>query len=258
MVDCAEEIERDAKEAEQKIIVETAESILSSGLEVPSNVAELLVQFEKDDLEVISKCTSLELKRLMVFNRAKRKHLVDILRGILKLLNVTNKMIWQKQRDDVPTLNWTKFKSGSSSIGIPYFKLRNSKMSCWSNADVERKRQNNELMLHKMMAPIKWTMKDKLLLKKFVAVYHSHAQEKQLISKLKHLEDLCNSLSGAEKIRVQNEQIKTKRELQQVRNSKKESYPELNSEDCIDWFEVSDQLNGKAKRNHCLLAIYFQ
>lgn len=244
-VDYSEEIERDVKEAEQNIILEKVEHILNSGLEIPTCVTESLMSIEKDDLVIVDRCSSAELRQLMLLNRTKRQHLVDVLKQILELLNTTNRIIWQKQKDDNPKSKWIAFKSGSSSLGTPFFKLRNNKVSCWSNVDVERKRHNNELMLYRMMPPIKWTLKDKLLLKKFVAVFYSCAREKELLGKIKTLENICKAEEDPEKTRSYNNDIKKmKKEIHSLRNSKNESYPELNSNDNIDWYEISEQMKG--------------
>lgn len=186
----------------------------------------------------------------MLLNRTKRRHLVHVLKQILQLLNATNKIIWQRQQEDNPNLKWTIFKSGSSSLGVPYFKLKNNKVSCWSNPDVERKRRNKELMLYKMIPPIKWTMKDKLLLKKLVAVFYSYTREKELQEKIKNLEDLCNTSSDPESKNIYSAQIKeVKKEIQRLQKSGSKAYPDLHSSDSIDWFEISEQLKGKHLNN---------
>lgn len=245
-VDYSEEIERDAKEAEQIILFQKLESILKGGLEVPACVTESINFFDKSDIEIIEKCTNTELKQLMLLNRTKRKHLVNVLKQILELLNNTNKIIWQREQEDIPKLKWTVFKTGSSSLGAPFFKLRNNKVSCWSNSDVERKRHNKELMLYKMVPPIKWTTKDKLLLKKFVAVFYSYTREKELNEKIKNLENICNKIKDSEKISIYNTEIKKMRkEIQLVQNSETDIYPDLCSSDIIDWFEISEHLKGK-------------
>lgn len=196
---------------------------------------------------MIENCTSKELKQLMLLNRTKRIHLVRVLKQILELLNTTNKIIWQRQQEDIPNLKWTVFKSGSSSLGVPFFKLRNNKVSCWSNLDVERKRHNKELMLHKMMPPIKWTAKDKLLLKKFVAVFYSYTREKELHEKIKHLENLCDTINDPENASVYSAQInEMKKEVQNLQKCESDVCPDLNCSDNIDWFEISEQLKGEA------------
>lgn len=245
-VDYTEEIERDVKEAEQNSLLQKVEHLLNSGLEMPICVTESLMILEKEDIEVIDKCTCLQLKKLMLLNRTKRKHLVNVLKQILELLNTANKIIWQNQKEESPKLKLLGFKTGSSSLGIPFFKLRHNKVSCWANVDVERKRQNNELMLCKMVPPIKWTTKDKLLLKKLVAVFYSCARERDLLDKIKKLEVTCKKVKDAEKQRNCNDDIKKmKIEIRQLRNSKSECYPELNSDVDIDWYEISEQMKGK-------------
>lgn len=199
---------------------------------------------------MIDKCTSKELKQLMLLNRTKRRHLVRVLKEIIELLNTTNKIIWQRQQEDNPNLKWTIFKSGSSSLGVPYFKLKNNKVSCWSNPDVERKRQNKELMLYKMIPPIKWTMKDKLLLKKLVAVFYSYTREKELQEKIKNLGDISNTSDDPESKNIYAVQIKKmKKEIQSLQKGGSNAYPNLDSSDSIDWFEISEQLKGKHSNN---------
>lgn len=209
-------------------------------------MTESFISFDKDDCEVIEQCTSKELKQLMLLNRTKRKHLVDVLKQVLELLNATNKIVWQRQNEEMPRLKSKNLKNGCSSLGTPFFKLRNNKVSCWSNPDLERKRQNKELVLSKMIPPIKWTTKDKLLLKKFVAVFYSYTREKELNKKIKNLENMCKREKDADQIARYNLEIEElKKEVDNLQNSESDKYPELNSADSIDWYEISEQMNGE-------------
>lgn len=228
----SEEIEQDVKHAEEKMILNRIEFLSASGITLPSNANELLTFLNKDEIGTIERSSCIDLKRIMLLNRTKRLQLLNVLKQILELRNIIDKMLWNEKKKEEIALSG--FRSPSSTLGTPFFKLRNNKVSCWSNPDVERKRHNNELMLCRVIPSSKWTEKDKLLLKGFVSMYYKYSQERDVLCKietLKNLPEYNTTISQLEK------------ELCILRYSE-DAYPPIDCGDNIDWYEVSDQFKG--------------
>lgn len=239
--DYSSEIENDLTQCENDLNSQKLNTLIDGNIDFPKYVKSLLPSLTEDEQDAINKCTVPELKKLMVLNRTKNVHLVKIFNKIITQINRVNKLIWQLQQKKMPALS-AKSRNGMWKLGYPYFKTKDL-YGCTFNADVLRKRRNNELT--RVQTPMKWFKEDQVALRRLVVLNYHTYRENEIVQKLSVLRMKLNeSEILKEKTDIDAEIDELQKDLVFLKSQKEMEVPPLHCK-TIDWDKISSQLNGK-------------
>ncbi|XP_023015413.2 proximal sequence element A Pbp95 [Leptinotarsa decemlineata] len=187
---------------------------------------------------IIDSCSDPDLKKILLLNRQKNMHLIQLYKKIKDLLieckqNIVEKNEIFKQCKDAT--RGTHFTAGAWRLGAPYFKDRQL-YCCPSNKDTLRKRANNELTIYDVMPSPKWTRSECELLVDAVKLNYNINQQSEVNRKIIKVTSSGGSKEELEELNAR---------LQELSENGNSEIPPLNSDENIDWEKVSEVFIGE-------------
>lgn len=195
----------------------------------------------KEEAELIRKCTDPEVKQLMILNRTKNKHLRDLYLKISKVLKECEKQIEEKVKvaEGLEMMRYKRVLVHSTRLGYPYFKDKKGR-SCPPNPDAVRKQKSCEVVSTYYKKASRWLPEDQKLLQTMVIAYYNRYRLKELkyqIGKVdvqKHNDDKSMEMA-----------IELNQQLEQLGNNiDNPEPPPMYCSKGIDWYDISTDIKG--------------